>query len=537
MSQARFYEPNAGPLKLEHDLSFSPVHADVKPRLYEGNRGVQYGSRHLHTPPPVPKRTYIPPSVRAVPFGENKTQEEIEKRMFLQKEVEQDIQRYKEEQAQKKQREMEEKRKDLERLKNNFMLDAHKYGHGASKGDGDHKRRKFQEEELTPRENPRYRDPKTKHPDFFLSELSKERAVEQPSHTDHTLRGDGIIRFQEEGRKSIENRFRYNKPQQEKEELRRDLDRQQIERQHREHAEKLRDLRQEVELLKSSDHYGKPGAGAPNKSSSVATMRDQVATMKRSQVYEPEEALYSPFGRPGCGAPMKDTEGRIVAVRQGKLRDTGSAEEIRKKRAALSYRRDLQHEMEEQKRNREDMENYMKAPIGELTEIMKEGLVGRPRRDPITGTLLNQHLANSDISKLKMNKSEVKPVNSMKEYHDFLTHQALERERTKRLDKLRDNQEWKHHHDVFGSMFGKRGGGAPKGDNLKKERLDNTLFSPRRDHKAFVGDQNEEYSSSKLGQRFVKSTIPSKHSNMYEIPEKGPSNPYSTRAPYAIHNY
>ncbi|XP_046549729.1 uncharacterized protein LOC124259610 [Haliotis rubra] len=256
-------------------------------------------------------------------------------------------------------------------------------------------------------------------------------------------------------------------------------------------------------MLKSSDNYGKPGAGAPNKSSSgrrlmvrkrvqfshdpleqrkiclreyseankkdlelkslelertrggagapvldtdgktltrfpitmkrdnmgVATLRDQVVTNKRSQVWEPEEAMYSPFGRPGCGAPMKDTEGRIVAVYQGKLRDTGSADKIRKTRAALSYRKDLQHEMEEQKRNREDMENYMKAPVGELTEIMKEGLVGRPRRDPITGTLLNQHLANSDISKLKMNKSETKPVNSMKEYHDFLTHQALERER------------------------------------------------------------------------------------------------------------
>ncbi|XP_046549698.1 uncharacterized protein LOC124259587 [Haliotis rubra] len=314
MSQARYYEPNAGPLKLEHDLSFSPVHLDatprdlkfnpvvgspsvvyqtdfrykgypghsflspripvihsleaakraeqkyadhygkqslfdpVKPRLYEGNRGVQYGSQHLHTPPPAPQRTYIPPSVRAVPFGENKTewqlnprQEEIDKRVFLQKEVEQDIQRYKEEQARKKHREMDEKKKDLDRLRNNFMLDAHKYGHGASKGDGDHKRRKFQEEELSPRANPRYRDPKygnpnrqlkqpldlpgeekpmdrwtlegeTKHPDFFLSELSKERAVEQPGNTDHTLRGDGIIRFQEEGRKSIENRFATTSP-------------------------------------------------------------------------------------------------------------------------------------------------------------------------------------------------------------------------------------------------------------------------------------------------------------------------------------
>lgn len=50
-------------------------------------------------------------------------------------------------------------------------------------------------------------------------------------------------------------------------------------------------------------------------------MRDQVDTNKRSLVWEPEEALYSPFGRPGCGAPMKDTEGRIVAVYQGKLRD------------------------------------------------------------------------------------------------------------------------------------------------------------------------------------------------------------------------
>ncbi|XP_048238207.1 uncharacterized protein LOC124114477 isoform X2 [Haliotis rufescens] len=630
----------------------------VKPRLYDGNRGVQYGSQRTHTPPPAPKPTHIPPSVRAVPFGENKTewqlhprQEEIEKRKHLQQEVELDIQRYKEQLSRKKQREMDEKKKDLDRLKNNFMLDTHKYGHGASKGDGDHKRRKFQEEELSPRANPRYRDPtygipkrqlnhpvdvpaeekpmerwtlegETKHPDFFLSELSKGHGGEQPANMDHTLRGDGIIRFQEEGRKSIENRFRYNKPQQEKEELRRDLDRQQDERHLREHSDKLRDLRQEIEMLKSSDNYGKPGAGAPNKSSSeqfeankkklelkslelertrggagapvldtdgktltrfpitmkrddfgVATMKDKVGN-NRSQVYEPESAFYSPFGRPGCGAPMKDTEGRIVAVYQGKLRDTASADKIRKTRAALSYRKDLQQEMEEQKRNREDMDNYMKAPVGELTEIMKEGLVGRPRRDPITGTLLNQHLANSDISKLKMNKGDNKPVNSIREYHDFLTHQAQERERTKRLDKLRDNQEWKHHHDVFGTMFGKKGGGAPKGDNLKKERLDNTLFSPRRDangklimerkaitdlaelpswmeappretlttrsmpeHKAYVGDQNGEYSSSTMGQRFVKSTIPSKHSNMYEIPDRRSSNPYSTQAPYAIHNY
>lgn len=35
----------------------------------------------------------------------------------------------------------------------------------------------------------------------------------------------------------------------------------------------------------------------------------------------------------------------------------------------------------------------------ELAELVRQGQVGNPKRDPITGALTNQHLGSSDVSK------------------------------------------------------------------------------------------------------------------------------------------
>ena len=45
-------------------------------------------------------------------------------------------------------------------------------------------------------------------------------------------------------------------------------------------------------------------------------------------------------------------------------------------------------------------ESVVCVQYGELAEVIRAGEVGNPKRDPITGTLANQHLPNSDVSKM-----------------------------------------------------------------------------------------------------------------------------------------
>ena len=42
---------------------------------------------------------------------------------------------------------------------------------------------------------------------------------------------------------------------------------------------------------------------------------------------------------------------------------------------------------------------YFMFQVGELARVINEGRVGRPRRDPYTGQLTDQHLPMTDVTK------------------------------------------------------------------------------------------------------------------------------------------
>lgn len=144
--------------------------------------------------------------------------------------------------------------------------------------------------------------------------------------------------------------------------------------------------------------------------------------------------------------------------------------------------------MEEQQRHKERELRELKAPQGELADLVRKGQVGKPRRDPITGTLTNQHLGNSDVSKLKMNY-QPKEEAEKKMYHEELTRLAEERNLNRQLEKMRDQQESNKHFERVDSLWGAFGGGAPKDRVVRKKvNLDNAIHH----HEQFRETRSED---------------------------------------------
>ncbi|XP_064595303.1 uncharacterized protein LOC135461940 isoform X2 [Liolophura sinensis] len=599
------------------------------------------------------------------PYKE-KTPSELAKLHQQMFEADQDILRYKQERIQKLKEETEAKKRDLEMLQSYDPFG--KPGGGAPQNAV--KKTKFLEEDLTPREQPRYRRPVEPEAigDFFADNFGRPGGG-APLKTDSgniktSIRGDPTIRFQktENVRQAIENHIRYHKPVNETQQYNHALDKQIEQKKLDQQLQKLEDLKKEIDMLKHNP-YGKPGAGAPNRtisdldaaspgvhqkrlegsedydpwgkgavqptrledgsivrhknylSNKYATqireddvqgtsldfrprggggaphlnengqvvtrlpvtmnandygqnvIKEEVAGVSGKQTKEAGNTqAYFPFGRPGAGAPRRDEEGRILTTLARKLtRESSSANDIRKARAAQLYHRDLAKGVEEQKRNKQEMENYLKAPVGELASVLREGQVGKPRRDPVTGMLLPHHLHTSDVTQLKINDINYRAATDSKNYHHDLTKAAEERYRSRELEKLKERQEAKHHEQVFSHFWGRPGAGAPTG-NLRKLNLDDTLFSKKQnmhtgDWDYVKNSQPGHLTSRSLGhldnveferymnnhsrgpigdsdghQKYIRSTIHSTHANQYDLDanqKRGQRIDYKVDAPWA----
>lgn len=313
----------------------------------------------------------------------------------------------------------------------------------------------------------------------------------------------------EKDRMAVQERFRYNQDREDQEKYHQELERQRNEQELRRQEDRLDNLQRELETLKS-DQFGKPGGGAPNRtgSDSFTERREPMPSLesprrapptyrndlyrdnigrsipnaeRMTQVNREVLPLYHPFGRSGGGAPLKDRQGKIVTQIQGNLLMEGSFDEKARNRArAKEYYEFLRGQEEEQRRNKQEIEWHMKAPIGELASIMGSKNVGKPAKDPYTGEMRNHHLGNSDVTLQKMNY-QPKAETEKKKYHEDLSVLADERMRHRQLNRLKDNQEGMLHHHTMDSMWGKPGGGAPKGYNLRKFNLESTLHHPTKD--------------------------------------------------------
>ncbi|VDI00155.1 Hypothetical predicted protein [Mytilus galloprovincialis] len=383
----------------------------------------------------------------------------------------------------------------------------------------------------------------------------------------------------EKDRQAVEERFRYNEDRGEQERYHQELAKQKNDQELRRQEDRLDNLQRELETLKT-DQFGKPGGGAPNRttSESFTERREPMPSMesprrapptfrnnsyddigrsmnaqeKLTRVNREVLPLYHPFGRSGGGAPVKDNRGKIVTQLQGNLLMESSYDDNTRKRArAKEYYDFLRGQEEEQRRNKQEIEWHMKAPIGELASIMGSKNVGKPVKDPYTGELRNHHLGNSDVTLQKMNY-QPKAETEKKKYHEDLSQLADERMRYRQLNRLKENQEGMLHQHTMDAMWGRPGGGAPKGYNLRKFNLESTLHHPTKDQttEEYIKKkdwsqvpqegnpftQNDDnYSPRFQPNKYVRSTITSTHANLYEYPEHLKDKNYALSEPYATY--
>ncbi|XP_071155521.1 trichohyalin-like isoform X17 [Mytilus edulis] len=426
----------------------------------------------------------------------------------------------------------------------------------------------------------------------------------------------------EKDRQAVEERFRYNEDRGEQERYHQELAKQKNDQELRRQEDRLDNLQRELETVNlKTDQFGKPGGGAPNRTTSESFTerrekdtydpwgkgygnadrladgrvkprpnalekdkkkpmpsmesprrvpnyisapptfrnnsyddigRSMNAQEKLTRVNREVLPLYHPFGRSGGGAPVKDNRGKIVTQLQGNLLMESSYDDNTRKRArAKEYYDFLRGQEEEQRRNKQEIEWHMKAPIGELASIMGSKNVGKPVKDPYTGELRNHHLGNSDVTLQKMNY-QPKAETEKKKYHEDLSQLADERMRYRQLNRLKENQEGMLHQHTMDAMWGRPGGGAPKGYNLRKFNLESTLHHPTKDQttEEYIKKkdwsqvpqegnpftQNDDnYSPRFQPNKYVRSTITSTHANLYEYPEHLKDKNYALSEPYATY--
>ncbi|XP_076324443.1 uncharacterized protein LOC143232660 isoform X2 [Tachypleus tridentatus] len=174
-----------------------------------------------------------------------------------------------------------------------------------------------------------------------------------------------------------------------------------------------------------------------------------------------EKEDYNPWGKPGAGAPLKDK--RAVGM-DFMGRSTSGNSKKRNQESKQNYLHDLLQETEE-KKNREKMEKQLiDDGIGVVSWIQQK-TVGRPRKDPVTGEMLNHSKGVSDVTATKLDIRRLKS-NQSEEYHNYLTQQAESRRRQRQEQKEREICEQKQHVDTWNSFWGKGGSGAPLDPNI-----------------------------------------------------------------------
>ncbi|XP_055996499.1 uncharacterized protein LOC125645670 isoform X7 [Ostrea edulis] len=450
------------------------------------------------------------------------------------------------------------------------------------------------------------------------------------NHMKTRMNSAKIIRFQNGSKWEVENIMRYDKDSLAKEEYSKDLNMQQKQETLRNQEEKLQNLKQELNHLKAAttdrrpdsfqerrqfdeyDPWGK-GIGNPlrNTDGYLMNIRKSFRSRKngfgdsydrggnprtapetnRSATNPFEEfdnlgkigkprkpnmelhPIYHPFGKSGGGAPVKDTTGRVNTVLHGHsdrhyLRNNLTDYERRQNAIkAKIYYAELGEQLEHQQYKKQMEIEEKKRPHGELAVIIDDKLTGKPRRDPITGALKNHHLGNSDVSLQKMG-SQPRNFVEQRQYHDYLDVMNEERFRRNALGKMKDFQEGKKHYDTMDGIWGRPGGGAPKGYTMRKFNLNDIIHRPTKDKapvageymknhdwsevnpdKFFSKDDDEYYATQRsprqnpmlsardiqegrlspgsIPKKYIKSTVTSTHANMYDYKEDYPQMPHT----------
>nr|XP_034328920.1 uncharacterized protein LOC105318289 isoform X45 [Crassostrea gigas] len=627
---ARKVEPVAPKPQAPEIVTYHP--GDARPKIDEGHKSLQYGS---NDPRIAESQQVRPGPMRGMDFdrGEN-DRDRLRKEMV---ETEQDRQRIRyQEQLRMRDRDeerkrhedmLEQRRQDMEMLKN--------YNPWGRPGGGapmaDTRKQKFTEYQLDPSEDTEYKD-KWDRVGYDPSGPRDRTRFEQMKRDPEMQQKQESLRNQEEKLHTLKQEldhcatFPYGKPGGGAPNLSKSGNHLRLKRKLYNSMDAIelmkvqaRDSFQERRQLDEYDPWGK-GIGNPLRNSDgyLKNIRRSFRSRKngygdsyerggnprtapdtyRSATNPFEEydnlgrtgkprkpnmemhPIYHPFGRSGGGAPVKDDAGKVNTILHGHSDRhylSNNLSDYEKRQNAIKakiYYAELGEQLEVQNYKRQKEKEEKRRPHGELAVIIDDKLTGKPRRDPITGSLRNHHLGNSDVSLQKMG-SQPRNIAEQKQYHDFLDNMNEERSRKNALGKMKDFQEGKKHYDTMDNLWGRPGGGAPKGYTMRKFNLDEIIHRPTHDkateeyvrkhdwsevepEKFFLKDDDAYYATQRsprqnpmlsardiqegrlspgsMPKKFIKSTVTSTHANMYDYREDYPQKDYRVGAPYATVN-
>ncbi|GAB1600208.1 uncharacterized protein LOC115209500 [Argonauta hians] len=216
----------------------------------------------------------------------------------------------------------------------------------------------------------------------------------------------------------------------------------------------------------------------------------------------------------------------------GRYKRNQSPTELMRARAARVYMEELKKGMEEQKKRKEELKREYNAPVGDLAAVMGMGKVGKPRRDPYTGILLDNHLRISDVSKNKMGYQVPEDPKLKSGYCSDLITAAEERYRLRELEKLKLLQQEKQHQETFNNVWGRPGGGAPRNHNLGNRISNlNQIFYKSDQEMNGPSQHTDDMGFHKIREKSLRL---SSHQNCYDYPSnKKNFKEYSMRTPWA----
>ncbi|XP_046847080.1 uncharacterized protein LOC124440699 [Xenia sp. Carnegie-2017] len=172
---------------------------------------------------------------------------------------------------------------------------------------------------------------------------------------------------------------------------------------------------------------------------------------------------YNPFGRPGAGAPLKDELGNLIVYTSGKLAnaDMGSAQ-LRKDRARKKdYLSALEKQQEEIKNLRSTQRsNMLNSANPGVVSWLCQGKVGQPEYDSLTNKMKSNAKATSDVTREKLQIRRYINQNS-KRYCEDLQEMANERNRRRQNERAQQRELSFHHIKTMNDVWGRPGGGAP----------------------------------------------------------------------------
>ncbi|GFT73063.1 uncharacterized protein NPIL_27492 [Nephila pilipes] len=246
-----------------------------------------------------------------------------------------------------------------------------------------------------------------------------------------------------------------------------------------------------------------------------------------------DQEVYNPWGRPGAGAPFQREDGKPLEEKLG-WSMTGHPKK-RSKDAKQEYMNTLQQEMDERKRKEQEERLQFQEPIvrirppqrmnkgqsgAELASIIRRGVGGRPRKDPVTGELLPNPRQLTDVTQKQLDIRRAKSQESLL-YFNELSEQAAQRQQMRQQQKQIERAQSEKHMSTWDSFWGRPGHGAPiNPDNHKKENLVNLLHAE---------------AAQPYVKHYVTEIVPSKHKNRYEYPTKdvmGIRKDYEFRTPF-----